>query len=83
MQWWLKVEKKKKSLTKINLRLTSDFSLKNEEEKDDSDPGGGIHTEKGSIKASDSMESLYSLNSGQSSSSKYKISILLIQYLVQ
>ncbi|XP_035396529.1 SAM domain-containing protein SAMSN-1 [Cygnus atratus] len=41
----------------------------NEEEKDDSDPGGGIHTEKGSIKASDSMESLYSLNSGQSSSS--------------
>ncbi|NWH22888.1 SAMN1 protein, partial [Grus americana] len=41
----------------------------NEEGKDDSDPGGGIHTEKVSLKASDSMESLYSLNSGQSSSS--------------
>ncbi|XP_059676408.1 SAM domain-containing protein SAMSN-1 [Gavia stellata] len=40
----------------------------NEEGKDDSDPGG-IHTEKVSLKASDSMESLYSLNSGQSSSS--------------
>ncbi|NXV43956.1 SAMN1 protein, partial [Uria aalge] len=41
----------------------------NEEGKDDSDPGGGIHTEKVSLKTSDSMESLYSLNSGQSSSS--------------
>ncbi|OPJ66588.1 SAM domain-containing protein SAMSN-1 [Patagioenas fasciata monilis] len=41
----------------------------NEEGKDDSDPGGGIHTEKVSLKPSDSMESLYSLNSGQSSSS--------------
>lgn len=59
------------------------FALKNEEGKDDSDPGGGIHTEKVSLKASDSMESLYSLNSGQSSSSKYKISILLIQPLDQ
>lgn len=43
--------------------------LKNEEGKDDSDPGGGGHTEKASLKASDSMDSLYS---GQSSSSKYK-----------
>ncbi|XP_027537341.1 SAM domain-containing protein SAMSN-1-like isoform X2 [Neopelma chrysocephalum] len=41
----------------------------NEEGKDDSDPGGGIHTEKVSLKTSDSLESLYSLNSGQSSSS--------------
>ncbi|XP_037233756.1 SAM domain-containing protein SAMSN-1-like isoform X3 [Falco rusticolus] len=41
----------------------------NEEGKDDNDPGGGTHTEKVSLKASDSMESLYSLNSGQSSSS--------------
>ncbi|XP_030332043.1 SAM domain-containing protein SAMSN-1 isoform X1 [Strigops habroptila] len=41
----------------------------NEEGKDDSNPGGGIHTEKVSLKASDSMESLYSLNSGRSSSS--------------
>ncbi|KFQ17140.1 SAM domain-containing protein SAMSN-1, partial [Merops nubicus] len=41
----------------------------NEEVKDDCDSGGGIHTEKVSLKASDSMESLYSLNSGQSSSS--------------
>ncbi|NXN96691.1 SAMN1 protein, partial [Rhinopomastus cyanomelas] len=41
----------------------------NEEGKDDSDPGGGTQTEKVSLKASDSMESLYSLNSGQSSSS--------------
>ncbi|XP_075625898.1 SAM domain-containing protein SAMSN-1 isoform X2 [Balearica regulorum gibbericeps] len=41
----------------------------NEEGKDDSDPSSGIHTEKVSLKASDSMESLYSLNSGQSSSS--------------
>ncbi|XP_062982825.1 SAM domain-containing protein SAMSN-1 [Elgaria multicarinata webbii] len=35
----------------------------------DSDPGGGSNTEKVSLKASDSMDSLYSLNSGQSSSS--------------
>ncbi|XP_060626490.2 SAM domain-containing protein SAMSN-1 isoform X2 [Anolis sagrei] len=35
----------------------------------DSDPGGGLHTEKVSLKTSDSMDSLYSLNSGQSSSS--------------
>ncbi|XP_015495958.1 SAM domain-containing protein SAMSN-1 isoform X2 [Parus major] len=41
----------------------------NEEGKDDSDPGGGTHTEKASLKTSDSLESLYSLNSGQSSSS--------------
>ncbi|KAI1242391.1 SAM domain-containing protein SAMSN-1 [Lamprotornis superbus] len=41
----------------------------NEEGKDDNDPGGGTHTEKVSLKASDSLESLYSLNSGQSSSS--------------
>ncbi|XP_066064605.1 SAM domain-containing protein SAMSN-1 isoform X4 [Chamaea fasciata] len=41
----------------------------NEEGKDDSDPGGGTHTEKVSLKTSDSLESLYSLNSGQSSSS--------------
>ncbi|KFO13770.1 SAM domain-containing protein SAMSN-1, partial [Balearica regulorum gibbericeps] len=41
----------------------------NEEGKDDSDPSSGIHTEKVSLKASDSMESLCSLNSGQSSSS--------------
>ncbi|XP_010222665.1 PREDICTED: SAM domain-containing protein SAMSN-1 isoform X2 [Tinamus guttatus] len=41
----------------------------NEEGKDDGDPGGGIHTEKVSLKNSDSMDSLYSLNSGQSSSS--------------
>ncbi|KAH0624904.1 hypothetical protein JD844_032805 [Phrynosoma platyrhinos] len=34
-----------------------------------SDPGGELHTEKVSLKASDSMDSLYSLNSGQSSSS--------------
>uniref|UniRef100_A0A8D0B4F1 SAM domain, SH3 domain and nuclear localization signals 1 n=1 Tax=Salvator merianae TaxID=96440 RepID=A0A8D0B4F1_SALMN len=34
-----------------------------------SDPGGGSNTEKTSLKASDSMDSLYSLNSGQSSSS--------------
>lgn len=57
--------------------------LKNEEGKDDSDPGGGTHTEKVSLKTSDSMESLYSLNSGQSSSSKYKILTLLIQSLDQ
>ncbi|XP_066424558.1 SAM domain-containing protein SAMSN-1 isoform X1 [Molothrus aeneus] len=41
----------------------------NEEGKEDSDPGGGAHTEKVSLKTSDSLESLYSLNSGQSSSS--------------
>ncbi|KAM4699307.1 SAM domain-containing protein SAMSN-1 [Discoglossus pictus] len=35
----------------------------------DSDPGGGLPTEKGLLKASESVESLYSLNSGQSSSS--------------
>ncbi|XP_066477841.1 SAM domain-containing protein SAMSN-1 [Tiliqua scincoides] len=35
----------------------------------DSDPGGGPNTEKASLKPSDSMDSLYSLNSGQSSSS--------------
>ncbi|XP_031752472.1 SAM domain-containing protein SAMSN-1 isoform X3 [Xenopus tropicalis] len=35
----------------------------------DSDPEGGIPTEKVSLKASESVESLYSLNSGQSSSS--------------
>ncbi|XP_015269766.1 PREDICTED: SAM domain-containing protein SAMSN-1 [Gekko japonicus] len=35
----------------------------------DSDPGGGSNTEKASLKTSDSMDSLYSLNSGQSSSS--------------
>uniref|UniRef100_A0A8C3SJI2 SAM domain-containing protein SAMSN-1 n=1 Tax=Chelydra serpentina TaxID=8475 RepID=A0A8C3SJI2_CHESE len=34
-----------------------------------SDPGDGTHTEKVCLKASDSMDSLYSLNSGQSSSS--------------
>ncbi|XP_075450084.1 SAM domain-containing protein SAMSN-1 isoform X2 [Ascaphus truei] len=34
-----------------------------------SDPEGGLHTEKFSLKASESVESLYSLNSGQSSSS--------------
>uniref|UniRef100_A0A8C8RD51 SAM domain, SH3 domain and nuclear localization signals 1 n=1 Tax=Pelusios castaneus TaxID=367368 RepID=A0A8C8RD51_9SAUR len=47
----------------------------NEDGKDDSssyrnsDPGDGTHTEKVCLKASDSMDSLYSLNSGQSSSS--------------
>ncbi|NXX64971.1 SAMN1 protein, partial [Spizella passerina] len=41
----------------------------NEEGKEDSDPGGGAHTEKVSLTTSDSLESLYSLNSGQSSSS--------------
>ncbi|NXS46140.1 SAMN1 protein, partial [Balaeniceps rex] len=41
----------------------------NEDGKDDSDPGGGTHIEKVPLKASDSMESLYSMNSGQSSSS--------------
>nr|XP_028582770.1 SAM domain-containing protein SAMSN-1 isoform X2 [Podarcis muralis] len=47
----------------------------NDEGRDDScsnrnsDPGGGSGTEKASLKASDSMDSLYSLNSGQSSSS--------------
>ncbi|KAF7250907.1 SAM domain-containing protein SAMSN-1 [Varanus komodoensis] len=35
----------------------------------DSDPGGGSNTEKISLKTSDSMDSLYSLNSGRSSSS--------------
>ncbi|XP_062429009.1 SAM domain-containing protein SAMSN-1 isoform X2 [Rhea pennata] len=40
-----------------------------EEGKDDGDPGGGIHAEKVPLKNSDSMDSLYSLNSGQSSSS--------------
>lgn len=57
--------------------------LKNEEGKDDNDPGGGTHTEKVSLKTSDSLESLYSLNSGQSSSSKYKTPALLIQSLDQ
>ncbi|XP_053312782.1 SAM domain-containing protein SAMSN-1 isoform X2 [Spea bombifrons] len=35
----------------------------------DTDPGGGLPTEKVPLKASESVESLYSLNSGQSSSS--------------
>ncbi|CAH2219397.1 SAM domain-containing SAMSN-1-like isoform X1 [Pelobates cultripes] len=35
----------------------------------DSDPGGGLSTEKVTLKSSESVESLYSLNSGQSSSS--------------
>ncbi|XP_068126629.1 SAM domain-containing protein SAMSN-1 isoform X3 [Hyperolius riggenbachi] len=35
----------------------------------DSDPAGGPNTERGTLQASESVESLYSLNSGQSSSS--------------
>ncbi|KAM8977009.1 SAM domain-containing protein SAMSN-1 [Pelodytes ibericus] len=35
----------------------------------DTDPGGGLPTERVTLKASESVESLYSLNSGQSSSS--------------
>ncbi|KFQ46152.1 SAM domain-containing protein SAMSN-1, partial [Nestor notabilis] len=57
---------KKKMGKKYTKALSEEM---NEEGKDDSDPSGGIHTEKVSLKASDSMESLYSLNSGQSSSS--------------
>lgn len=63
---------------------TFSLSLKNEEGKEDSssnrdsDPGGGSNTEKSSLKASDSMDSLYSLNSGQSSSSKYKTILYLL-----
>ncbi|XP_049680850.1 SAM domain-containing protein SAMSN-1 isoform X2 [Accipiter gentilis] len=57
----------KKKMGKKYIKALSEET--NEEGKDDSDPGGGIHTEKVSLKASDSMESLYSLNSGQSSSS--------------
>ncbi|KAM4683123.1 SAM domain-containing protein SAMSN-1 [Amazona ochrocephala] len=57
---------KKKMGKKYTKALSEEMS---EEGKDDSDPGGGIRTEKFSLKASDSMESLYSLNSGQSSSS--------------
>ncbi|XP_019381014.1 PREDICTED: SAM domain-containing protein SAMSN-1-like isoform X1 [Gavialis gangeticus] len=54
---------KKKMGKKYIKALSEDM---NEEGKDDSDPGGGGHTEKASLKASDSMDSLYS---GQSSSS--------------
>ncbi|NXN31494.1 SAMN1 protein, partial [Nycticryphes semicollaris] len=57
----------KKKMAKKYIKALSEEM--NEEGKDDSDPGGGIHTEKVSLKTSDSMESLYSLNSGQSSSS--------------
>uniref|UniRef100_A0A8D0H561 SAM domain-containing protein SAMSN-1 n=1 Tax=Sphenodon punctatus TaxID=8508 RepID=A0A8D0H561_SPHPU len=63
----------KKKMAKKYIKALSEE--RNEEGKEDaysyrnSDPGGGLHTEKGSLKASDSVESLYSLNSGQSSSS--------------
>ncbi|XP_061485478.1 SAM domain-containing protein SAMSN-1 isoform X1 [Rhineura floridana] len=61
----------KKKMGKKYIKALSE----NEEGKDGScsnrhsDPGGGSSTEKVSLKASDSMDSLYSLNSGQSSSS--------------
>ncbi|XP_019332119.1 SAM domain-containing protein SAMSN-1 isoform X1 [Alligator mississippiensis] len=54
----------KKKMGKKYIKALSEDT--NEEGKDDSDPGGGGHTEKASLKASDSMDSLYS---GQSSSS--------------
>ncbi|XP_014436012.1 SAM domain-containing protein SAMSN-1 isoform X3 [Pelodiscus sinensis] len=61
---------KKKMGKKYIKALSEDM---NEEGKEDSyshsDPGDGTHTEKVCLKASDSMDSLYSLNSGQSSSS--------------
>ena len=56
-----------------SLHLTSDVFLKDEEDGEDtlpyrnSDPMIGSHTEKISLEASDSMDSLYS---GRSSSSK-------------
>ncbi|TFK02798.1 immunoglobulin J chain [Platysternon megacephalum] len=61
---------KKKMGKKYIKALSEDM---NEEGKEvcysHSDPGDGTHTEKVCLKASDSMDSLYSLNSGQSSSS--------------
>uniref|UniRef100_K7GBV1 SAM domain-containing protein SAMSN-1 n=1 Tax=Pelodiscus sinensis TaxID=13735 RepID=K7GBV1_PELSI len=62
----------KKKMGKKYIKALSE-DMKNEEGKEDSyshsDPGDGTHTEKVCLKASDSMDSLYSLNSGQSSSS--------------
>lgn len=60
---------------KMGKKYIKALSEENEEGKQDSssnrdsDPGGGPNTEKASLKPSDSMDSLYSLNSGQSSSS--------------
>ncbi|NWU18504.1 SAMN1 protein, partial [Cephalopterus ornatus] len=54
---------------KMGKKYIKALSEEMNEEGDDSDPGGGIQTEKVSLKTSDSLESLYSLNSGQSSSS--------------
>ncbi|XP_067399069.1 SAM domain-containing protein SAMSN-1 isoform X2 [Emydura macquarii macquarii] len=63
---------KKKMGKKYIKALSEDMSEEGNEDScshRNSDPGGRTHTEKVCLKASDSMDSLYSLNSGQSSSS--------------
>ncbi|XP_053166099.1 SAM domain-containing protein SAMSN-1 isoform X2 [Hemicordylus capensis] len=63
---------KKKMGKKYIKALSEDMNEEGKEDASsnrDSDPGGGSNTERNSLKASDSMDSLYSLNSGQSSSS--------------
>nr|XP_056714297.1 SAM domain-containing protein SAMSN-1 isoform X2 [Euleptes europaea] len=63
---------KKKMGKKYIKALSEDMNEEGKEDSSsnrDSDPGGGSNTEKASLKTSDSMDSLYSLNSGQSSSS--------------
>ncbi|KAM4796381.1 SAM domain-containing protein SAMSN-1 isoform 1-T2 [Rhinophrynus dorsalis] len=62
----------RKKMGKKYIKALSEDMHDDSEEYDchrDSDPGGGLPTEKDSLKASESVESLYSLNSGQSSSS--------------
>ncbi|CAM4420465.1 SAM domain-containing protein SAMSN-1 isoform X3 [Caretta caretta] len=60
---------KKKMGKKYIKALSEDMNEEGKEGYSHSDPGDGTHTEKVCLKASDSMDSLYSLNSGQSSSS--------------
>ncbi|EMP33024.1 SAM domain-containing protein SAMSN-1, partial [Chelonia mydas] len=60
---------KKKMGKKYIKALSEDMNEEGKEDYSHSDPGDGTHTEKVCLKASDSMDSLYSLNSGQSSSS--------------
>ncbi|XP_074973742.1 SAM domain-containing protein SAMSN-1 isoform X2 [Caretta caretta] len=61
---------KKKMGKKYIKALSEDMNEEGKEGYSHSDPGDGTHTEKVCLKASDSMDSLYSLNSGQSSSNK-------------